>query len=294
MNHFLASSREAEGLVAEPSEVSEKLQIHKTYPAIPENSIIRQLVSNFGSKLKLSQSLSTTSFQGGQHSSDSYYVLLKLALLCSAVEGWERLIGKGQFSVLDQELARSLASDPAWKHFREKLLASITSQGLKNSLQAFYDLESFDLMPILTAIRHAFFHPGLTATNSNLVAKPKLRQLLLQIYAQVEKALLESFESWSKKIQSWHELATVGDDELIETALKLDLAAGYPRAAVETEFRTKLNDQQWRILISELLAEDEFEIEETITDVISNMDSYLAEHEGWENKINSMREEPKE
>ena len=293
-NHFLASSREAEGLVAEPSEVSEKLHLHKTFPAIPENSIIRQLVSNFGSKLKLSQSLSTTSFEGGEHSSDSYYVLLKLALLYSAVEGWERLIGKGQFSVLDQELARSLASDPAWKHFREKLLASITSQGLKNSLKAFYDLESFDLMPILTAIRHAFFHPGLTATNSNLVAKPKLRQLLLQIYAQVEKALLESFESWSKKMQSWHELATVGDDELIETALKLDLAAGYPRAAVETEFRTKLNDQQWRILISELWAEDEFDIEETITDVISNMDPYLAEHEWWENKVNSMREEPKE
>lgn len=293
-NHFLSSSRESEGLVAEPSEVSEKLQLHEIFPAIPENSIILRLVSNFGSKLKLSQSLSTTSFDGGEHSSDSYYVLLKLALLYSAAEGWERLIGKGQFSVSDQELAESLASDPAWKHFREKLLSVITSQGLKNSLQAFYDRQTSDLVPILTAIRHAFFHPGLTATNSTLVAKPKLRQLLLQAHARVERALLESFEEWSTKMQSWHELETQGDDELIETALKLDLAAGYPRAAVEAEFRTKLNDDQWRVLISELWCEDDFDVEETIADVMSNLASYESEHKSWAEMLKNSRRESTE
>lgn len=288
-NHFLSSSKETEGLVAEPSEVSEKLQLHKIFPAIPENSIIRQLVSNFGSKLKLSQSLSTSSFGGGEQSSDSYYVLLKLALLYSAVEGWERLTGKGLFSVPDEPLANALASEPAWKHFREKLLSVTTSPRLKNSLKAFYDGETSDLIPILTAIRHAFLHPGLTATNSTLVAKPKLRELLLQTYARVEGSLLESFEDWSTKMQSWHELASAGDDELIETALQLDLVAGYPRAAVETEFRTKLNAQQWRILISEVWSEDEYDVEETITDVMSNLESYEEEHKSWNERIKSSR-----
>ena len=293
-NHFLSSSRETEGLVAEPSEVSEKLQLHKIFPAIPENSIIRQLVSNFGSKLKLSQSLSTKSFEGGEHSSDSYYVLLKLALLYSAVEGWERLAGKGLFSVPDQHLADSLVSDPAWKHFREKLLSVTTSPRLKTSLQAFYDSESSDLVPILTAIRHAFFHPGLTATNSTLVAKPKLRELLLQTHARVEGALLKSFDDWSTKMQSWHDLSSEGDDDLMENAIELDLAAGYPRAAVEAEFRTKLTKQQWRILISELWCEYDFDVEETISDVVRNMESYVADYQWWEEKVESLREEPKE
>ena len=293
-NHFLSSSRETEGLVAEPSEVSEKLQLHKIFPAIPENSIIRQMVSNFGSKLKLSQSLSTKSFEGGEHSSDSYYVLLKLALLYSAVEGWERLAGKGLFSVPDQHLADSLVSDPAWKHFREKLLSVTTSPRLKTSLQAFYDSESSDLVPILTAIRHAFFHPGLTATNSTLVAKPKLRELLLQTHARVEGALLKSFDDWSTKMQSWHDLSSEGDDDLMENAIELDLAAGYPRAAVEAEFRTRLTKQQWRILISELWCEYDFDVEETISDVVRNMESYVADYQWWEEKVESLREEPKE
>lgn len=281
-NHFLSSSKENEGLVAEPSEVSEKLQLHKIFPAIPENSIIRQLVSNFGSKLKLSQSLSTKSFEGGEHSSDSYYVLLKLALLYSAVEGWERLTGKGLFSVPDQQLADSLVSDPAWKHFREKLLSVTTSPRLKTSLQAFYDSQSSDLVPILTAIRHAFFHPGLTATNSTLVSKPKLRELLLQIYARVEGALLESHEQWATKMQSWHDLSSEGDDDLMENAIELDLAAGYPRDAVEAEFRTKLTKKQWWILISELWCEYDFDVEETISDVVTNMARYEADYKWFE------------
>lgn len=284
-NHFLASSQDAEGLVAEPSEVSAKLKLHLIFPAIPENSIIRQLVSNFGSKLKLSQSLSASSFEGGEQSSDSYYVLLKLALLYSAVEGWERLTGKGLFSVPDEQLANALTSEPAWKHFREKLLSVTTSPRLKTSLQVFYDGQTSDLILILTAIRNAFFHPGLTATNSTLVAKPKLRELLLQTYVRVESALLESFEDWSTKMQSWHELASAGDEELIETALKLDLVAGYPRAAVEAEFHTKLNAQQWRILISEVWSEDEYDVEETITDVMSNLESYEEEHKAWNEQI---------
>ena len=292
-NHFLSSSRETEGLVAEPSEVSEKLHLHKIFPAIPDNSIIRQLVTNFGSKLKLSQSLSTTSFEGDEESSYSYYVLLKLALLYSAVEGWERLTGKGLFNVPDKQLADSIVSDPAWKAFREKLLSVTTSPGLKTSLQAFYDSESSDLVPILTAIRHAFFHPGFTATNSTLY-HPTLRGLLLQTHARVEGALLKSFDDWSTKMQSWHELASEGDDELMEAAIGLDLAAGYPREAVEAEFHTKLPAQQWRILISELWGEDEFDVEETITDVIRNMDSYVAEYQWWENQVESLREEPKE
>jgi tetratricopeptide (TPR) repeat protein len=288
-NHFLNSSRETEGLVAEPSEISPKLNLHEVLPAIPENSIIRQLVSNFGSKLKLSQTLSSSSFEGGQDSSDSYYVLLKLALLYSAVEGWERLTGKGLFVVSDPELSELLASDPAWKHFRERLMSVISGPKLKKSLQAFYDGETSDLIPLLTAIRHGFFHPGLTATNSTLVAKPKLRELLLRTYARVEGALIESFESWASKMDSWDDLSSEGDDDLMETAIGLDLAAGYPRAAVEAEFRIKLTEQQWRILISELWAEDEFDVEETITEVISNLASYEAEYKAWNEQLANRR-----
>jgi tetratricopeptide (TPR) repeat protein len=288
-NHFLNSSQETEGLVAEPSEISAKLNLHEIFPAIPENSIIRQLVSNFGSKLKLAQTLSSSSFEGGQDSSDSYHVLLKLALLYSAIEGWERLTGKGLFVVSDQELSELLASDPAWKHFRERLMSVTSGPKLKTSLQAFYDRETSDLIPLLTAIRHGFFHPGLTATNSTLVAKPKLRELLLRTYARVEGALIESFEGWASKMESWHDLLSAGDDELMETAIGLDLAAGYPRAAVETEFRTKLTEQQWRILISELWAEDEFDVEATITDVMSNLASFEAEYKAWNEQIANRR-----
>ena len=293
-NHFLDSSTDVDGLVAEPSEVSSNLNLHGIFPAIPENSIIRQLVSNFGSKLKLSQALSTSSFEGGEHSSDSYYVLLKLSLLYSAVEGWERLTGKGLFSVIDKDLADSLASDSAWKHFREKLLSVTSSAKLRTSLQAFYDRETSDLIPILTTIRNAFFHPGLTATNSTLVSKPKLRQLLLQTCARVESALLESFEDWSLKMQSWHDLESVGDDELMESAKTIGVAAGYPREAIQIEFRKELTDGEWAILIEELWCEDEFSVEETIADVVSNIADYASEHGWWNDKINSLKEDSNE
>jgi len=295
-NHFLTSSQDAEGLVAEPSEISAKLNLYQIFPAIPENSIIRQLVSNFGSKLKLSQTLSTSSFEGGHDSSDSYYVLLKLALLYSAVEAWERLTGKGLFMVSDQELSESLAGDPAWKHFWERLMSVTSSSKLKTSLQAFYDRETSDLIPLLTAIRHGFFHPGLTATNSTLVAKPKLRELLLKTHARVEGALIESFEDWASKMERWHDLSTQGDDELVETALELNLAAGYPRAAVESEFHTELTEQQWRILISELwgLPEYESDIEETITDVMTRLDQYEDEYKWWNEQLESRRRSSEE
>jgi len=271
-NHFLLpGSQDAEGLVAEPSEVSAKLNLYQIFPAIPENSIIRQLVSNFGSKLKLSQTLSTSSFEDGQDSSDSYYVLLKLALLYSAVEAWERLTGKGLFIVSDQELSDLLAGDPAWKHFRERLMSVTSSSKLKSSLQAFYDRETLDLIPLLAAIRHGFFHPGLTATNSTLVAKPKLRELLLRTHARVEAALLESFEDWASKMERWHDLSTQGDDDLMETALELNFAAGYPRAAVESEFRTELTEQQWQDLIEQIWGYSRYpEEEETIEELIAD------------------------
>lgn len=293
-NHFIKSSREIEGIVPEPSEVSEALNLQELFPAIPENSIIPQLVANFGSKLKLSQSLSTTTFEGGEHSSDSYYVLLKLALLYSAVEGWERLAGKGLFSVSDQELADSLASEDAWKPFCEKLFSVTTSPKLRTSLQAFYDRETSDLIPLLTAIRHAFFHPGLTAANSSLAAKPKLRQLLLQTYSRVEESLLETFGQWAIKMRSWHELESLGDDHLIETAAKLDVVAGYPRAAVELEFDLKLSEEQWRILISEVWNEDEYDVEETITEVMLHLESYVEEHKAWNERITNSRHDSTE
>ena len=75
----------------------------------------------------------------------------------------------------------------------------------------------------------------------------------------------------------------------METAIGLDLAAGYPRSAVETEFRTKLTEQQWRILISELWAEDEFDVEATITDVMSNLASFEAEYKAWNEQIANRR-----
>ncbi|SCX03441.1 hypothetical protein [Candidatus Aquiluna sp. UB-MaderosW2red] len=293
-NQFLEENNLDADFLAGPSEVSETLSFGRVFPAIPENSILRQLVSNFGVKLKLAQNLSTATFEGGKESTDSYYVMLKISLLIAALEAWERLSGKGTVIVNDGDLSKSLASEPSWKHFREKLISLATSPQLRGSVQRFYDGDHQNLVPLLTTIRHGFFHPGLTATNSTLISRPKLREALLDCFTRVEAHLLEAFDQWSIKMLRWHELEEIGDDDLIETAKTLGIAAGYPREAIEIEFRKHLTDNEWAILIAELWCEDEFDVEETIADVISNMASYATEHEWWDTKAKSIRGDSEE
>jgi hypothetical protein len=153
----------------------------------------------FGSRYLLFHELSSAAFNGESAKSDSYYILLKISLAYSAIEAVEKLLGQEQLSLKDSDLAAVIQS-LGTKTFEAHLNQAISSPSLKQSLTAFFeDGAPSELRPIVTAIRHGFFHPKLSATGLGLRSNLALREALLGLIGVIDGQLEESFAKWSSE-----------------------------------------------------------------------------------------------
>jgi hypothetical protein len=193
---------------------------------------LRVKVADFGVKFRLAQDLRSSAFEGDSAASDSYYVLLKVSILYSAVEALERIIGKEVVSFPDWPTASQLRETEAWRPFLNKLEQVVDSKNLKESISNLgADARHDDLRPLIQAIRHGFFHPGLTAENSTLTAQPKLRQLLLKTCDSISTMLDEIFGEWTQS---------------------LNMLGAYARSDIEAFYEKELSQIQWNALREEV------------------------------------------
>jgi hypothetical protein len=202
------------------------------FQSLDGNPDLRVKVANFGVKFRLAQDLRSSAFEGDSAASDSYYVLLKVSILYSAVEALEHIVGKEVVSFPDWPTASQLRETEAWRPFLNKLEQVVDSKNLKESISNLgSDARQDDLKPLIQAIRHGFFHPGLTAENSTLTAQPKLRQLLLQTCDSISTMLDEIFGEWTQS---------------------LNMVGAYARSDIEAFYERKLSQIQWNALREEV------------------------------------------
>jgi hypothetical protein len=252
------------------------------FEALPERSQLPELIANFGSKFRLAGRLSSNAFEGDTDSSDAYYVMLKLSLLYSAIEAWERLVGKGTFWAEAPDVARELSANKSFLSFLFKLTSVLSSEPLRKKVDALFEGRTEDIAPLLEAIRHGFFHSKLTANNLTLGSNSKLRALLLKAYSAAFEALDSAFIDWAEKTRRWRALESVGDDDLMIEAKTLNIAAGYPRSGIELKFRIELTEYQWGIVVEELWCEGDEDVELMIEDIMRNLQGLEEAYRDWE------------
>lgn len=253
------------------------------FEALRADSDLPELVANFGVKYRLVEQLSSTAYEGDGPASDSYYIMTKMAIFFASVEAWEKITGKGSSTFSDAQLATDLRS-PRWTGFFEKLSSTVSSENLKRKLASLQSGLSDDLLPLVEAVRHGFFHPRLTAASSGLAPNPELRKLLLRVVEVSRRELSQIFGVWAEETKRCAALYE-GDDDDMHAAKKLSVLAGYPRTAIEQQFGSTLSEKQWGILVEEVFQEDEISVEEMISDVLQDMASFEAQYSSWEDQV---------
>lgn len=235
------------------------------FSALEDGSELKSKVANFGVKFRLVQDLKSSAFDGDTNATDSYYVLLKTSLLYSAIEALDSVIGRSEVSICDRSSVRELRSTPDWQEFLAKLNDIIEKPSLKKE----FDLMGLenghdDMRPLFEALRHGFFHPRLTAENSTLTTKPRLRQFLLKTCDFALQELDNLFYAWSYRLTEGARVSSV----------------------VEEEFGIKLSELQLRILLDELEDEDNEDTEEEIiADVLSRLPELEADYLYYEEEV---------
>lgn len=257
----------------------------KVFELLQEGDSLRKRVANFGVKFRLTNDLSTTAFAGDSDTSDAYYVMLKASLLYSAVEAWEKIAGKPGLASANSTLAKEIRAIPRWPQFRSALLAAVDSKKLLSKLEGFSSGSNDDLMPLLAAVRHGFFHPQLTAQNSSLSLSVDLRASLLKIIEEVRQNLAAAFSSWASDTARWFEMHSEGDDDLMREASSLPVVAGHTRKRIQQKYSRKLSESQWAMLVEEVWQEDEYSYEEWISEVMENLESYEGEYSWWQEQV---------
>lgn len=244
-------------------------------------------IANFGVKFRLTHELRSSAFTGDSTSSDAYYVMLKASLLYSAIEAWEGVVGKGTLAVSSSDLATELRSVPMWTGLRRKLEKSLASKKLVAKLEEFSSGQSDDLLPVIGAIRHGFFHPALTASNSSM-SNTELRKTVMRVVEGVRDSLDANFKTYVDELTDWNELCRLyeegesGDAETFGEAERLSVIAGHTRASLQQRFNIELTDRRWAILIEAVMSEDEFSQDEfnqdeIVTWVASDIESFEAD-----------------
>lgn len=268
----------------------EKAETVEVYPSgwkqifelLEPDSSLRTPIANFGVKFRLTHELTSSAFAGDSTSSDAYYVMLKASLLYSAIEAWELVAGKGTLAVSSSDLAGELRSNPMWTGLRRKLQDSLTSKKLLAKLDEFSSGQSDDLLPVIGAIRHGFFHPALTASNSSM-SNTQLRKTVMRVLENVRDSLDANFKKYVDELAHWNELCRLyeegeaGDEETHGEAELLSVIAGHTRTSLQQRFNVELTDRRWAILIGEVMDEDEFSHDETTLEVASDIESYEAD-----------------
>lgn len=268
----------------------EKAENMEVYPSgwkqifelLEPHSSLQIPIANFGVKFRLTHELTSSAFAGDSTSSDAYYVMLKASLLYSAIEAWELVAGKGTLAVSSSDMAAELRSVPKWTGLRRKLQESLTSKKLLAKLDEFSSGQSDDLLPVIGAIRHGFFHPALTASNSSM-SNTQLRKTVMRVVENVRDSLDANFKKYVDEVANWNELCRLyeesesGDEETYGEAELLSVIAGHTRASLQQRFNVQLTDRRWAILIAEVMSEDEFSHDETALEVASDIESYEAD-----------------
>jgi hypothetical protein len=257
----------------------------KVFDLLQEGDSLRQRVANFGVKFRLTNDLSTNAFAGDSDSSDAYYVMLKASLLYSAVEAWEKIAGKPGLASANSTLANEIRAIPRWPQFRTALLVAVDSKKLLSKLEDFSSGSNDDLMPVLAAVRHGFFHPQLTAQNSSLSLSGDLRSSLLRMIEEVMQNLAAAFSSWANSTALWFEMHSEGDDDLMREASSMPVVAGHTRQRIQQEYAREFSDSQWAMLVEEVWQEDEYSYEEWISEVMENFESYVSEYASWQENL---------
>ena len=245
---------------------------------------LRTKVANFGVKFRLFQELRSSAFEGDSATSDAYYVLLKISLQYSALEALEQIVGKRSVTVNAPDLAQLFRDTRSWSAFKERLVQTADAPKLRGRIQKLMDETSTDdLRPILEAIRHGFFHPGLTAQNSTLSASADLRKYLLILCDRARQELEIAFKTWADSIRAETESGSGLDDE---KQIVPQIAGGYSRQQIEGKYKVLFTENQWRIILAEVTdKEDDDTDEQVIDDAIANLAGLEAEYAWWENEM---------
>ena len=158
-----------------------------------------KLASLFGSRYSLFSELKSSAFDSAPDKADSYYILLKIALAYSAYEAFTNLSGSRKFEIRDLVLAHQIRVNGSAK-FSHSLSSAIENKKLKARLDSFFlDEADSDLTPVITAIRHGFFHPAMSASGLGLVQSKRFRAVLLMLVVALDNHIQLHFAEWSEQ-----------------------------------------------------------------------------------------------
>lgn len=245
--------------------------LHWVFDYLGEDQSLRTNVANFAVKYRLVHELKSTAFDGESATTDSYYVLLKISILYSAIEAVAEILGEGNFKSVNRELAESLIQNEKWTPFVDRLQEVVKSPNLKQELQSLGQASGhFNLVPLLQAVRHGFFHPRLTAQNSYLAADATLRAALLKVCETVAQDLNMAWYEWAYNRKEGARI------------LKL----------VREKYGVDLSDNQLRILLDQL-DDDDYSEDEILDDVVKHIDEYEQEYLDWEQELAKAKESKK-
>jgi len=237
--------------------------LHWVFDYLGEDQSLRTNVANFAVKYRLVHELKSTAFDGDSATTDSYYVLLKMSILYSAIEAVAEILDKGNFESVNRELAESLIQNEKWQPFLDRLQEVVKSPNLKQELQSLgQEGGHFNLVPLLLAVRHGFFHPRLTAQNTYLGENADLRAALLKVCETVAQDLNMAWYEWAYNRK--------------EGARILNL--------VREKYGLDLSDNQLRILLDQL-DDDDYSEDEILDDVVTRIDEYEQMYLDYEQRL---------
>lgn len=251
----------------------------RVFEQIGPSSSLRTPIANFGVKFRLVNEFRSSAFAGDSSSSDAYYVMLKTSLLYSAIEAWQIIVGTNRMDFSSSQLASELRANPKWTNLRRKLFGSLTSKKLLAKLDKFSAGESDDLLPVVAAIRHGFFHPELTAENSAL-SNNHLRRTIMRVLEMVRDELSASFASYADEIEAWNKMlqlfrkGELDEEEVFLKANQMSVIAGHTRDSLKHQFNQEINDKRWAMIIEYVMLESDVTPEETVIEVASHIREY--------------------
>ena len=179
----------------------------------------------WAARFRAARAFSGVTFDGlSEKSSQGYFVGLKLTLVESALETYEKAVGisVGTLGVFDPDLSYEL-----WEERSSELanaLRRLENPRLQRSFQEFLNsdkdtCQEFDLRVLLRSFRHLTAHGFFNPSSAGVYTSPVYRALLLRL---ADEALRSCEEDFHAEVLVPLVDPTAGDDEIVFAAEDLD------------------------------------------------------------------------
>lgn len=155
-------------------------------------------LARFAARYSLAISVDGVTFSGlSKSTSDGYSAALRVGMAYSALEAFEKAVGKGskRVRVISVELARNLRTETLTR-LRKLLLAELDSPKLRNAVESVFTSPSeIDVTSVVAGIRHLFFHGNLSAHGARLAQSAQAKKFLNDLANETLHTVVAAFVS---------------------------------------------------------------------------------------------------